>query len=110
MVFEALNKSIGAWFLFPISLKERAKSWLHSLRPYTISTWQEMTREFLKKIFPTHQTNTLRRNIMNFSQKENETFFFSVGRDLKSCYLHAHITGMRHGELLVFSMMACFQT
>ena len=55
-------------------MKERAKSWLHSMRPNTISTWQEMTREFLKKIFPTHKTNTLRRNIMNFSQKENETF------------------------------------
>ena len=61
--------------MFPFSLKERAKSWLHSLRPNTISTWQEMTREFLKKFFPTHKTNTLRSNIMNFPQKENETFF-----------------------------------
>uniref|UniRef100_A0A2N9GKN7 Retrotransposon gag domain-containing protein n=1 Tax=Fagus sylvatica TaxID=28930 RepID=A0A2N9GKN7_FAGSY len=61
--------------LFPFSLKEKAKSWLHSLRPNTIRTWQEMTREFLKKFFPTHKTNTLRKNIMHFSQKENETFF-----------------------------------
>lgn len=61
--------------MFPFSLKETVKSWLHSLRPNTISTWQEMTREFLKKFFPTHKTNTFRRNIMNFSQKENETFF-----------------------------------
>jgi hypothetical protein len=34
-----------------------------------------MTREFLKKFFPTLKTNTLRKNIMHFSQKENETFF-----------------------------------
>jgi hypothetical protein len=61
--------------LFPFSLKEKAKSWLHSLRPSTIGTWQVMTREFLKKFFPTHKTNTLRRNIMNFAIKENETFF-----------------------------------
>jgi hypothetical protein len=61
--------------LFPFSLKEKAKSWLHSLRPNTIRTWQEMTREFLKKFFSTHKTNTLRKNIMHFSQKENETFF-----------------------------------
>lgn len=61
--------------LFPFSLKEKAKAWLHSLRPRSIGTWQEMSREFLKKFFPTHKTNTLRRNIMNFSQKENETFF-----------------------------------
>ena len=61
--------------LFPFSLKEKAKSWLHSLRPNTIRTWQEITREFLKKIFSTHKTNTLRENIMHFSQRENETFF-----------------------------------
>jgi hypothetical protein len=52
---------------FPFSLKEKAKSWLHSLRPNTIRTWQEMTREFLKKFLPTHKTNTLRKNIMHFS-------------------------------------------
>ena len=61
--------------LFPFSLKEKAKFWLHSLRPRTIGTWQEMTKEFLKKFFPIHKTNTLKRDIMNFSQKENETFF-----------------------------------
>lgn len=61
--------------LFQFSLKEKAKNWLHSIKPATIRSWQEMTREFLKKFFPTHKTNTLRWNIMNFSQKENETFF-----------------------------------
>jgi hypothetical protein len=45
--------------LFPFSLKAKAKSWLHSLRPSTIDTWQVMTREFLKKFFPTHKANTL---------------------------------------------------
>ena len=40
--------------LFPFSLKDKAKSWLHSLRPRTIGTWEEMEREFLKKFFPTH--------------------------------------------------------
>ena len=61
--------------LFSFSLKEKAKSWLHSLKPNTIRTWREMTREFLKKFFPSHKTNTLRKNIMHFSQRENETFF-----------------------------------
>jgi hypothetical protein len=40
--------------LFPFTLKEKTKSWLQSLRKNTIRTWQELTREFLKKIFPTH--------------------------------------------------------
>jgi dsDNA-binding SOS-regulon protein len=61
--------------LFHFSLKEKAKSWLHSLRPRSIGTWAEMTREFLKKFFPTHRTNALRRAIMNFAQKEEEAFF-----------------------------------
>ena len=34
-----------------------------------------MIREFLKKFFPTHKTNTLRRHIMNFLQKDGEIFF-----------------------------------
>jgi len=61
--------------LFPFSLTEKARYWLHTLRPRTIRTWQEMTREFLKKFFPTHKINTLRRSIMNFAMKENETCF-----------------------------------
>jgi len=61
--------------LFQFSLTEKARYWLHTLRPRTIGIWQEMTNEFLKKFFPTHKTNTLRRSIMNFAMKENETFF-----------------------------------
>ncbi len=73
--FNDVTEEVVKLKLFPFSLKEKAKSWLHSLRPRTIATWQEMTREFLKKFFPTHKTNTLRRNIMNFAQKDGETFF-----------------------------------
>ena len=41
--------------LFPFSLKDRAKSWFNSLRPRSISTWQEMQTKFLKKFFPIHR-------------------------------------------------------
>ncbi|MGV8048613.1 hypothetical protein PJP07_30905 [Mycobacterium kansasii] len=61
--------------MFHFSLKEKTKSWLHSLRPWSIGTWADMTREFLKKFFLYHKTNTLRKAIMNFMQKEDETFF-----------------------------------
>ena len=37
--------------LFPFSLIERAKTWLNSLRPRSIGTWQEMQTEFLQKFF-----------------------------------------------------------
>ena len=61
--------------LFSFFLKEKAKSWLYSLRPRTIGTWQALTREFLRKFFPVHRTNTLRKQISTFLQKENESFY-----------------------------------
>jgi hypothetical protein len=37
---------------FPFSLKDKAKSWLYSLRPRSIASWGEMTHISLKNIFP----------------------------------------------------------
>ncbi|RVW82030.1 Retrovirus-related Pol polyprotein from transposon 17.6 [Vitis vinifera] len=38
-------------------------------------TWTDLQAEFLKKFFPTHRTNGLKRQISNFSAKENEKFY-----------------------------------
>ncbi|RVW82153.1 putative mitochondrial protein [Vitis vinifera] len=61
--------------LFPFTLKDKAKIWLNSLRPRSIHTWTDLQAEFLKKFFPTHRTNGLKRQISNFSTKENEKFY-----------------------------------
>ncbi|RVW73732.1 Transposon Ty3-I Gag-Pol polyprotein [Vitis vinifera] len=61
--------------LFPFTLKDKAKIWLNSLRPRSIRTWTDLQAEFLKKFFPTHRTNGLKRQISNFSAKENEKFY-----------------------------------
>ena len=37
--------------------------------------WTYLQAEFLKKFFPTHRTNGLKRQISNFSTKENEKFY-----------------------------------
>ncbi|XP_060965157.1 uncharacterized protein LOC133034144 [Cannabis sativa] len=60
---------------FPFSLKDKAKSWLYSLRSRSIGTWEEMTKTFFVKYFPVHKTNSLKRQISTFSQKDNETFY-----------------------------------
>ncbi|RVW63656.1 Pro-Pol polyprotein [Vitis vinifera] len=60
--------------LFPFTLKDKAKIWLNSLRPRSIRNWVDLQAEFLKKFFPTHRTNGLKRQISNFSVKENEKF------------------------------------
>ncbi|RVX11226.1 hypothetical protein CK203_019786 [Vitis vinifera] len=61
--------------LFPFTLKDKTKIWLNSLRPRSICTWTDLQAEFLKKFFPTHRTNGLKRQISNFSAKENEKFY-----------------------------------
>ena len=75
MHFANVTDDVVRLKLFPFTLKDKAKGWLHALRPRSIGTWTEMTREFIKKFFPTHKTNMLRRLIMNFAKKEDETFF-----------------------------------
>ena len=61
--------------LFPLTLKDKAKIWLNSLRPRTIRNWTEMQAKFLKKFLSTHKTNCLKRHISTFSANENEKFY-----------------------------------
>ncbi|KAL6321480.1 hypothetical protein AAG906_018449 [Vitis piasezkii] len=70
--------------LFPFTLKDKAKIWLNSLRPRSIRTWTDLQAEFLKKFFPTHRTNGLKRQISNFSAKENEKFYECWERYIES--------------------------
>ncbi|RVW89430.1 hypothetical protein CK203_046834 [Vitis vinifera] len=58
-----------------LKMFDKAKIWLNSLRPRSIRTWTDLQAEFLKKFFPTHRTNGLKRQISNFSAKENEKFY-----------------------------------
>ena len=66
--------------LFPFSLKDRAKSWLNSLEPGSIRTWDQMVEKFLSKYFPVHKTNAIRKEIANFTQKEGEHLYESWER------------------------------
>ena len=60
---------------FPLTLKDKAKIWLNSLRPRTIRSWVELQVEFLKKFFSAHKTNNLKRQIYTFSAHDNESFY-----------------------------------
>ena len=60
---------------FPLTLKDKAKIWLNSLRPRTIRNWGDMQAEFLNKFFSTHKTNNLKRRIYTFAAQENEKFY-----------------------------------
>ena len=43
--------------LFPFSLKDKAKAWLYSLPPNTITTWEILVQKFLAKFFRMSRTN-----------------------------------------------------
>ena len=60
--------------LFPLSLKEKAKIWFHSLAPNSIFTGEDMRNEFLNKFSPPARTNALMQAIQNFSEKTGEPF------------------------------------
>ena len=60
---------------FPLTLKDKAKIWLNSLRPRTIRDWAELQAEFLKKFFSAHKTNNLKRKIYTFAAQEGEKFY-----------------------------------
>ena len=82
---------------FSLTLKDKAKIWLNSLRPRTIRNWTEIQAEFLKKFFSTHKTNTLKRQIYTFAAYDNEKFYQCWERYLETinhCPHHGFDTWM----------------
>ena len=94
---DATNMDLMRLKFFPLTLKDKAKIWLNSLRPRTIQNWTEMQAEFLKKIFSTPRTNSLKRQIYNFTAHENEKFYQCWERYLETinaCPHHGFDTWM----------------
>jgi hypothetical protein len=60
--------------LFPFSLSGRAKAWLHSNMPGSITSWEILLTKFYNKFFPISRINELRREISSFSQEEDKKF------------------------------------
>ena len=60
---------------FPLTLEDKAKIWLKSLRPRTIRSWAELQAEFLKKFYSAHKSNNLKRQIYTFAALDNERFY-----------------------------------
>ena len=58
--------------LFPFSLRDKARAWLHSLPSRCTTIWDELTRAFLVKFFPLSKIASLRNQITNFLQRDDE--------------------------------------
>ncbi len=77
--------------LFPFTLRDKAKGWLHSLLPGTITTWCEMETKFLNKFFPPAKTAKLRNEINTFYQYDQESLYEAWERFkelLRKCHHH----------------------
>jgi hypothetical protein len=58
--------------LFPFSLRGKAKDWLLSLPKNSIDSWAKCKDAFIGRYYPPAMIIALRRNIMKFSQFDNE--------------------------------------
>ena len=53
--------------LFPFSLRDKAKGWLHSLPAGSITTWEELAQKFLTKFFSMAKTAAIRNALTQFA-------------------------------------------
>lgn len=61
--------------LFPFSLRDKAKEWLHSLPNGSITTWDALAQKFLAKFVPPAKTAKLRNEITQFTQQDFESLY-----------------------------------
>ena len=52
--------------LFPFTLKDKAKAWLNSQPPASITTWDLLAKAFLAKYFPPSKTAKIIKDITTF--------------------------------------------
>jgi hypothetical protein len=60
--------------LFPFSLHDRARAWLDSNMPESITSWESLLSKFYNKFFLMLKVNECRKEISSFTQEEDEKF------------------------------------
>jgi hypothetical protein len=58
--------------LFPFSLHDRAKAWLNSNMPGSITSWDNLLTKFYNNFFLMSKVNECRKEISSFLQEEDE--------------------------------------
>ncbi|CAN6541941.1 unnamed protein product [Malus baccata var. baccata] len=72
--FHGLPNSDPNLHLIDLLRHDKAKAWLHSLPANNITTWTKLQENFLNKFFPSSKTLALKKEILAFAQKPNESF------------------------------------
>ena len=84
--------------LFPFSLKEKAKHWLISEPPDSITSWDDLSNKFLARFFSPAKAAKLRIEISSFYQYEGESFYEAWERFkdlLRKCPHHSFTKWMQ---------------
>ncbi|KAL6528076.1 hypothetical protein OROHE_015026 [Orobanche hederae] len=69
-----LNKEAISMRLLVHTLKDRAREWLDTLPPRSITTWPEFVEKFTTKYFPPIKVAKLKYEISTFRQQDSESF------------------------------------
>ena len=69
------NQEVVRLHYFPFSLRGRASAWFNSLKLGSITSWQQMRQTFLAQFFPHSKIVHLRKQIIQFTQKDGESLY-----------------------------------
>ena len=61
--------------LFPFSLRDKAKLWLSSLAPNSITSWDLLSKAFLTKYYPPGKTAKYGQDLAGFRQQQGESLY-----------------------------------
>ena len=104
--------------LFPLSLGDRAKHWLTSQPPDSITSWNDLVQKFLTKFFPPSKIVQLVQEINTFGQLEGENLAEAWDRFhelLRKCphhrltrwiQVHTFYNGLRNATRTVIDALA----
>ncbi|XP_074343484.1 uncharacterized protein LOC141682685 isoform X1 [Apium graveolens] len=71
--FNGVSKDAIKLKLFPFSLRDKAKSWLHSLSTGSITKWEDIAQKFLTKFFPMAKITTIWNALTQFAQQSGKS-------------------------------------
>ncbi|XP_057780767.1 uncharacterized protein LOC130999277 [Salvia miltiorrhiza] len=92
--------------LFPFSLRDKAKSWYHTLQLGENIVWEDLAHAFLRKFHPPGLTLKLKMDIVQFQQYDGKKLAESWERyqeKLRKCPSH----GFDEGTLIIMFYNAC---
>ena len=104
--------------LFPLSLGDKAKHWLTSQPPDSITSWNDLVQKFLTKFFPPSKIVQLVQEIYTFGQLEGENLAEAWDRFhelLRKCphhrltrwmQVHTFYNGLRNATRIVIDASA----